>query len=130
MLRHLGVNRATWTWAPHRDPGRLSPAVDRILAALDVMYSGAPATGSRPPLGRWAGAPELLTSAPCLPHLVVSWPPSSSRPRHLATLLLKATQATAARMYAATQVVHPGTPGPGRMHGLYLRSEEWASRDP
>jgi hypothetical protein len=66
MLRHLaGLNRAAWTWArASRSWNAYRPAVDRILAALEVMYakSALPlAPGPRSAVGL---ARELLTELP------------------------------------------------------------------
>ena len=129
MLRHLSqVNRSTLdvgTRIEILDAYR--PSVDRILAALEVLYSKAPlplAPGPRSALGL---ARELLTELPLAYRLAIVdlAPKLFATKKQLGTLLLKATQATAGRLYAAYKSYTPVPAGTwADLHELYLKAEE------
>jgi cyclic-di-GMP-binding protein len=129
MLRHLaGVNRANVDVGSRIEIlDGYRPAVDRILAALEVLYVKAPlplAPGPRSAIGL---ARELWTELAIAYRIAIVdvSPKLFATKKQLGGLLLKAMQATAARMYAAYKSYTPVPPGTwADLHELYLRAEE------
>lgn len=129
MLRHLaGINRASFDVGSRIEIlDAYRPAIDRILAALEVMYVKAAlplAPGPRSALGLTR---ELLTELPIAYRIaaVELGPKLFATKKQLGGLLLKALHATAARLYAAYKSYTPVPPGTwADLHELYLKSEE------
>lgn len=129
MLRHLaGVNRAAMDVGSRIEIlDAYRPAIDRVLAALEVMYVKAPLPLPPGPRSALGLARELLTELPLAYRIAVveASPKLFATKKQLGGLLLKAAQATAARLYAAYKSYTPVPPGTwADLHEVYLRAEE------
>ncbi|MEO5677208.1 MAG: hypothetical protein ABIQ84_06645 [Usitatibacter sp.] len=110
------------------------PAAERILQDLEAMYAAAPlplAPGPRAALGL---AREFLTELALGYRIAIADFRGTlfSAKKQLAALLLRATQYTAARLFAAYKSYTPVPDATwAELHELYLRAEERAlARDP